>query len=105
MHRPVLHLLVLAIALALAPADEGMSDQPTASNASIWTPPQRRRIVLMRHGDVSYFDAQGQPVTNSDQVVLSDKGRAEADATGAYLKAIGLGQFDRCDIEHATQDR
>jgi broad specificity phosphatase PhoE len=49
----------------------------------------------MRHGDVSYFDAQGQPVTDSDKVVLNEKGRAEADATGAYLKGIGLQNFDR----------
>jgi probable phosphoglycerate mutase len=27
--------------------------------------------------------------------VLSEKGRVEADATGAYLKTIGLGKFDR----------
>jgi len=51
--------------------------------------------VLMRHGDVSYFDAQGQPVTDTDKVVLNEKGRAEADATGAYLKNNGFGKFDR----------
>ena len=27
--------------------------------------------------------------------MLSEKGRAEADAAGAYLKTIGIGQFDR----------
>jgi probable phosphoglycerate mutase len=49
----------------------------------------------MRHGDVAYFDAKGQPVADPDKVALSEKGRAEADATGAYLKAIALGNFDR----------
>jgi len=49
----------------------------------------------MRHGDVAYFDAQGKPVVDPDVVVLSEKGRAEANATGAYLKTVGLGKFDR----------
>ena len=40
----------------------------------------------MRHRDVSYFDAQGQPVTDSGKVVLNEKGAAEADATGALFE-------------------
>jgi broad specificity phosphatase PhoE len=62
---------------------------------SVWTAPQRRRIILMRHGDVAYFDAQGKPVPDPDKVNLSDKGKAQADATGAYLKTIGITKFDR----------
>ena len=49
----------------------------------------------MRHGDVVYFDAQGKPVPDPDKVNLSDKGKAQADATGAYLKTIGIAKFDR----------
>jgi broad specificity phosphatase PhoE len=87
----------IVISLLLLPVGEGgnASAQPTASVADTWNPPQRRRIVLMRHGDVVYFDAQGKPVANPGMVVLSEKGRAQADAAGAYLKTIGVGKFDR----------
>jgi broad specificity phosphatase PhoE len=97
MRKPVIRLVLLVIALLLTPIGEGgnASAQPAATGDNAWNPPQRRRIVLMRHGDVAYFDAQGKPVANSDLVVLSEKGRAQADATGAYLKTIGLGKFDR----------
>ena len=66
-----------------------------ASTGQVWSPPQRRRIILMRHGDVAYFDAQGKPVADPDKVVLSDKGKAQADASGAYLKTIGVTKIDR----------
>jgi probable phosphoglycerate mutase len=97
MRNPIIRLVILAIAVLLSPVGEGQhaSAQPTTSNANSWNPPQRRRIVLMRHGDVAYFDAQGKPVVDPDVVVLSEKGRAEADATGAYLKTISLRKFDR----------
>ncbi|MGD0106109.1 MAG: histidine phosphatase family protein [Rhodopila sp.] len=89
--------ICLALLIVVSPSGEAgnASAQPTASVADAWNPPQRRRIVLMRHGDVAYFDAQGKPVANPDMVVLSEKGRAQADATGAYLKTIGIGKFDR----------
>src|SRR5215469_13802633 len=92
-----MRLTILAIAVLLSPVGEPQyaSPQPTTSVANPWNPPQRRRIVLMRHGAVSYFDAQGKPVADLDAVVLNEKGRVEADATGAYLKSIGLGKFDR----------
>jgi broad specificity phosphatase PhoE len=67
----------------------------TATNAPPWTAPQRRRIILMRHGDVAYFDAAGKPVADPDAVTLSDKGKAQADATGTYLKTIGVTKVDR----------
>lgn len=70
--------------------------QPVAASAADgWKPPQRRRIYLMRHGDVAYFGADGKPVANSDLVVLSDKGRAQADAAGKYLATLGIKKFDR----------
>jgi probable phosphoglycerate mutase len=97
MKRLVVGLAILATAVLFLPTGgQGTaSAQPGASVANDWTPPQRRRLVLMRHGDVAYFDANGQPVSDPDKVMLSEKGRAEADATGAYLKGIGLGSFDR----------
>src|SRR6185436_12586599 len=74
---------------------------PTVAAASpspaipVFTQPQRRRIILMRHGDVTYYDAQGKPVLDADKVTLSEKGKAQADAVGAYLKTIGVAKIDR----------
>jgi len=53
----------------------------------------RRRIFLMRHGSVTYFDAAGKPVL-PEQVPLNDEGRAQADAAGAAFAAAGV-RFDR----------
>jgi broad specificity phosphatase PhoE len=60
-----------------------MHDQPSA----------RRRIFLMRHGSVTYFDAAGRPVL-PEQVPLNEKGRDQADAAGAAFAAAGIS-FDR----------
>jgi len=76
-----------------APAPETPGANASAPDA--WKPPQRRRVYLMRHGDVAYFGADGKPVANSDLVVLSEKGRAQADAAGKYLAALGIRKFDR----------
>jgi len=51
----------------------------------------RRRLYLMRHGAVSYFAPDGQPV-QPDEVGLNDEGRAQAEAARALLAPI---QFDR----------
>lgn len=55
----------------------------------------RRRIYLLRHGHVRYADASGQLVADPDAVPLSEKGRAQADAAGRYLKSIGVMRFDK----------
>jgi len=44
----------------------------------------RRRVYLMRHGDVDYFDADGRPVP-PDDVPLTETGRAQARAAAAAL--------------------
>lgn len=48
----------------------------------------RRRVYLMRHGDVAYFDAQGQRVGDSRLVVLTAKGRSEAQAMRDVLAGV-----------------
>jgi probable phosphoglycerate mutase len=53
--------------------------------------PARRRIYLMRHGQVTYFDDSGKPYL-PEQVPLTDHGRAQATAAGRALSAI---RFDR----------
>jgi broad specificity phosphatase PhoE len=45
----------------------------------------RRRLYLMRHGAVAYFDGDGRPVA-PDEVPLTDEGREQAEATRALLE-------------------
>jgi broad specificity phosphatase PhoE len=54
---------------------------------------QRRRIVLMRHGSVTYFDASGKPVL-PEQVPLNADGREQADAAGRAFAAANV-VFDK----------
>lgn len=51
----------------------------------------RRRIYLLRHAEVAYFDRQGQPVL-PDEVPLTTAGRHQAERTGAALAGV---RFDR----------
>ena len=49
----------------------------------------RRRLYLMRHGAVAYFDAAGRPVA-PDAVPLTEEGRAQAQAARRLLADIEL---------------
>ena len=49
----------------------------------------RRRLYLMRHGEVSYFDPDGAPV-NPAHVTLNDEGLAQARAVAEALHGIEL---------------
>jgi broad specificity phosphatase PhoE len=51
----------------------------------------RRRLYLMRHGAVSYFRPDGQPV-QPDDVGLNDEGRAQAESARDLLAPV---RFDR----------
>ncbi len=51
----------------------------------------RRRLYLMRHGAVSYFDPDGRPV-HEDGVGLNEEGRKQAVAARALLEPVS---FDR----------
>ena len=51
----------------------------------------RRRLYLMRHGEVAYFDADGKPLPEDD-VGLTEEGRAQAEAAAALLS---LTRIDR----------
>lgn len=55
--------------------------------------PQRRRIFLMRHGDVTYFDDTGRAI-DPDTVPLNEHGRAQARAAGQAFALDGI-RFDR----------
>jgi probable phosphoglycerate mutase len=50
----------------------------------------RRRIHLMRHGEVSYFLPDGQRVPDSRTVTLTENGRAEAGGMHDLMTTIAL---------------
>lgn len=50
----------------------------------------RRRIYLMRHGEVAYFDETGQPVA-PDEVALTKRGREQARVAAEALAGV---EFD-----------
>jgi probable phosphoglycerate mutase len=54
---------------------------------------KRRRIYLMRHGSVTYFDAAGKPFS-PEQVPLNELGCAQATAAGRVFAQENL-RFDR----------
>lgn len=49
----------------------------------------RRRIYLMRHGDVSYFDTDGRPL-DPRHVPLTASGREHAQAAGDLLREVAF---------------
>jgi broad specificity phosphatase PhoE len=53
----------------------------------------RRRIFLMRHGSVTYFDGAGKPFL-PESVPLNEDGRVQADAAGRAFLDAGV-RFDR----------
>jgi len=53
----------------------------------------RRRIYLMRHGNVTYFDENGKPFA-PDAVPLNELGQEQATAAGQVFARAGL-RFDR----------
>ncbi|HTR05671.1 MAG TPA: histidine phosphatase family protein [Paraburkholderia sp.] len=55
--------------------------------------PERRRLYLMRHGDVTYFDDTGRAI-DPDTVPLNEHGCAQATAAGESFAAQGV-HFDR----------
>lgn len=52
----------------------------------------RRRLYLMRHGEVSYFNDDGTPVTEPNLVTLTKNGRQQAEAMQVLLNDV---QVDR----------
>jgi len=57
------------------------------------TTAKRRRIYLMRHGNVTYFDDAGKPYL-PEAVPLNEQGRAQAEAAGQVFASDGV-RFDR----------
>jgi probable phosphoglycerate mutase len=67
----------------------------TAAQHTLPTPDcNRRRIYLMRHGAVKYFDEAGRSVANPVTVPLTEQGVAQAKAAGTAFAQVGI-YFDR----------
>ena len=62
------------------------------------SPSLRRRVYLMRHGSVSYFDDQGRPYP-PDEVPLNEKGRAQTTAAGRLFAEQQI-RFDRVIVSN-----
>lgn len=56
--------------------------------------PKRRRVYLMRHGAVTYFDETGRPVPSPEDVPLNELGRSQTTAAGKIFAAENI-VFDR----------
>lgn len=55
---------------------------------------ERRRLLLMRHGAVDYFDHAGRPIKDPQSVPLTADGRTQARAMGRALASSGV-RIDR----------
>jgi probable phosphoglycerate mutase len=51
--------------------------------------PRRRRIYLMRHGEVEYFDGTGKPF-RPDEVPLTTRGQEQARQAGEWIGRVAL---------------
>jgi probable phosphoglycerate mutase len=63
---------------------------------------RRRRLYLVRHGDVSYFDADGRPL-HPVHVPLSPLGVSQAQSLAAVLGDIRIDRIVCSDLERASQ--
>lgn len=67
-----------------------------------WSPPRRRRVYLVRHGDVSYFDEQGQPV-RPGTVPLNAEGRRQAEAGARALADVPIDRVVVSDLARSIE--
>jgi broad specificity phosphatase PhoE len=62
----------------------------------------RRRLYLMRHGAVAYFDNDGRPLPQDD-VPLTAEGREQAEATRALLDGVTLDRVIATGLPRTEQ--
>src|SRR6185503_18752658 len=75
---------------------------PAARRARLLAAVERRRIYLMRHGAVAYFDRDGRPVA-PDDVPLTAEGRGQAAAAAALLEGTTLDRVISSDLPRAVE--
>ncbi|QAU34139.1 histidine phosphatase family protein [Janthinobacterium sp. 17J80-10] len=64
--------------------------------------PRRRRLYLVRHGHVSYFDADGRPL-HPVHVALSPQGVSQVESLAAALNDVRVDRVVCSDLERARQ--
>lgn len=64
--------------------------------------PRRRRLYLVRHGHVSYFDDQGQPV-DPRHVSLSSQGENQVRSLAAAMQGVQVDRIICSDLARARQ--
>src|SRR5262245_2391966 len=64
--------------------------------------PTRRRLYLARHGDVRYFDDQGQPF-RPNGVPLSPEGRRQAASLADFFRDVPLDRVVSSDLTRAAE--
>jgi probable phosphoglycerate mutase len=67
-----------------------------------WPGSWRRRVYLMRHGEVDYFAADGRPFRPAT-VALNADGRAQAEAAGRLLAAVPLDRVVTSGLPRAVE--
>src|SRR5437016_6299735 len=67
-----------------------------------WPPPPRRRIYLMRHGDVDFFAPDGRPYRPAT-VPLNDDGRRQAETAGRELAAVPLDRVVTSGLRRSVE--
>ena len=67
------------------------------SESTARSPLYARRLYLMRHGDVSYFDEQGRPFPPND-VALTARGQEQAKAAAQALAGIEFQRLISSDL-------
>ena len=64
---------------------------------------QRRRIYLLRHGDVSYYDKNGNVVRDPDSVPLTEKGQAQAAQLTELLRDVPFDKVIHTGLERTRE--
>lgn len=67
-----------------------------------WVGVSRRRMYLLRHGDVSYFDAQGKPFRPAT-VPLNQEGQMQAEAAARVLADVPLDRAVASDLLRSVE--
>jgi probable phosphoglycerate mutase len=67
-----------------------------------WPPPRRRRVYLMRHGEVEYFAPDGRPYPPAT-VPLNAEGRRQAEAAGRELAAVPLDRVVTSGLRRSVE--
>ena len=63
--------------------------------------PMRRRLFLLRHGNVSYFDEEGRPY-HPATVPLNHEGKIQAEAARMALAGVTLDRVVTSDLERSV---